>query len=98
MAAFGMSSSEIGRLLHRSPSAVRKRASFSEKRFRADESDWHGPFGRPIKDRLRMLLGAGKPIEFVAAKLKTFREGCYGSCLRTSNIAQTQTEAESEGE
>jgi hypothetical protein len=41
---------------------------------------------------------AGKPIEFVAAKLKTFREGCYGSCLRTSNIAQTQTEAESEGE
>ena len=44
-----------------------------------------------------MLLGAGKPIEFVAAELKTFREGCYGSCLRTSNIAQTQTEAESEG-
>jgi hypothetical protein len=37
-------------------------------------------------------------IEFVAAKLKTLREGCYGSCLRTSNIAQTQTEAESEGE
>jgi hypothetical protein len=27
MAAFGSSSSEIGRLLHRSPSAVRKRAS-----------------------------------------------------------------------
>jgi hypothetical protein len=27
MAAFGRSSSEIGRLLHRSPSAVRKRAS-----------------------------------------------------------------------
>jgi hypothetical protein len=44
-----------------------------------------------------MLLGAGKPIEFVAAELKTFREGCYGSCVRTSNIAQTQTEAESEG-
>jgi hypothetical protein len=30
MAAFGSSSSEIGRLLHRSPSAVRKRASLLE--------------------------------------------------------------------
>jgi hypothetical protein len=45
-------------------------------------------------DCLRMLLGVGKPIEFVAAELKRSAKAVMG---RASNIAQTQTEAESEG-
>jgi hypothetical protein len=68
LAASGESSSEIGRLLHRSPSGVRKRASLLGIRLAgaALAQNW-----TPEEDnRLRMLLGAGKPIELVAAELK----------------------------
>jgi len=79
MAAFGRSSSEIGRLLHRSPSAVRKRASL----FGIEVQGWWKRLARtfwtPEKDdRLRMLLGAGKPIEFVAAELKRSAKAVMG--------------------
>jgi hypothetical protein len=68
LSALGESSSEIGRLLHRSPSGVRKRASLLGIKLAgaALAQNW-----TPEEDhRLRMLLGAGKPIELVAAELK----------------------------
>jgi hypothetical protein len=64
LAALGESSSEIGRLLHRSPSGVRKRASLLGIRLAgaALAQNW-----TPEEDN---RLGAGKPIELVAAELK----------------------------
>jgi hypothetical protein len=68
LSALGESSSEIGRLLHRSPSGVRKRASLLGIRLAgaALARNW-----TPEEDnRLRMLLEAGKPIKLVTTELK----------------------------
>jgi hypothetical protein len=69
LAASGESSSEIGRLLHRSPSGVRKRASLLGIRL-AGAALAQSPWTPEEDNRLRMLVEAGKPIEFVAAELK----------------------------
>jgi hypothetical protein len=59
-----------------------------------------GKFWTPEEDtRLRMFLGAGEPLEMVAADLNRSAARRWGPCLHTPNIAQTcKAEAEGEGE